>query len=433
MDFWHRNIRLINHVIIKVIMNIKEIRKNFTILDKELYGRKLIYLDNGATTQVPECVLECLGNHYAHENGNIHRGAHYLSNLSTERFEDARQYIASFIGAKNPRNIVFTYNTTDSINYVATSLKEEISKGDRVIVTSSEHHSNYLPWQQICLEKEAELVVIPMTEGHTDWELMKKEIRNGVRVVAFAYVTNVTGEVAPAKEIIDTAKEVGAITLIDGAQCLRHEDISVDNLGCDFFAFSAHKMMSVGGIGILYISDYMIERMRPSRFGGGMVDEAETGKWLEAPSRFEAGTPNYQGAISLARALRFLGEVGRSEIAKLEESLLEETEKLLMEIPGVEVLGSPQKRAGVISIIADKCHPYDMAAMLDKQGIAARSGHMCAQPQMKEFGITSALRISPAFYNTEEEIEIACKCLGETINLIRSYGGTNYGHQNGRN
>lgn len=399
-----------------------EIRKDFPVLQQEINGRRLVYLDNAATTQLPLQVLQRLEGHYTHDNGNVHRGIHTLSERSTEAFENARKAVSNFIGG-GKGNVIFTSGTTASINMVAGGLREYIKPGSRIIVTQMEHHSNLLPWQRLSRECGAELVVIPCPDGEPDMSFYAKSLSKNTAIVSAAHVTNLTGTVMPVSEMAEMAHKSGALMLVDGAQGIRHSDTTMDDLGCDYYCFSGHKLMAPSGIGVLWGKDEALELLDPFMSGGGMVDDVYEEHFTVGPlpSRLEAGTPNYSGAIALGEAVGYIASIGRSEAAAWEDQLLNEVERRLSEIPDIRILGHPRRRAGVISFVIDGLHPYDVASIMDKYGFAIRSGTHCAIPALRSLGYSSALRVSPAFYNLTEEIDAFCDALNNTTVMLRRW------------
>ncbi len=404
--------------------DIETLRKEFPILSQQIYDRPLIYLDNAATTQMPEAVLRRLEDHYRKDNANVHRGIHTLSERSTEAFEKARDTVRGFLGAGAGSEVVFTSGTTDSINLAAFGLAHTLSPGDRVIVSVLEHHANLLPWQRLCAMKGAELLVLPCPDGEPNLALYEQWLSEGsVRIVALTQVSNLTGTVFPLREMTRLAHDAGALFLADGAQGLRHETAPVEELGCDFYCFSGHKILGPTGIGVLWGRTEALELLEPLRLGGGMVDVVQEQSYTAAglPARLEAGTPNYSGAIALATALDYLTSLNRNEISVREDKLVKYAEKQLSGIQGLRILGKPRKRAGAISFTLEGVHPFDAASVLDKLGVALRSGTHCAQPALASFGVTAALRLSPAFYNTFEEIDEAVKDIVRTMEIFRKW------------
>ncbi|MBR3396569.1 MAG: cysteine desulfurase [Lachnospiraceae bacterium] len=404
--------------------DIETIRKDFPILSQQVYDRPLIYLDNAATTQMPETVLRRLEEHYRKDNANVHRGIHILSERSTESYEKARDTVHGFLGGGAGSEVIFTSGTTDSINLAAFGLAHTLSPGDRVIVSVLEHHANLLPWQRLCAVSGAELLVLPCPDGEPDLTQYEQWLSEGrVRIVALTQVSNLTGTVFPLRKMSRPAREAGALFLADGAQGLRHETAPVEELGCDFYCFSGHKVLGPTGIGVLWGKKEALELLEPLRLGGGMVDVVQEQSYTAAglPARLEAGTPNYSGAIALAAALEYLTSLNRKQVSDREDELLRYAEKQLSGIPGLHILGKPQERAGALSFTLDDVHPFDAASVVDKFGIALRSGTHCAQPALASFGVSAALRLSPAFYNTFEEIDEAVKAIVRTKEMFQKW------------
>ncbi len=399
----------------------EDIRKDFPILERLVNRRRLVYLDNAATTQVPLPVLEAVRSHYFGQNANVHRGIHTLSNESTAKLEAARRTAARFIGAEEDE-IIFTSGTTASVNLLAQAYREILGPEDEVVVTVMEHHSNFVPWQMLCARTGAAFRVCPLTEaGEADLDALAELVTDRTKVVACAQVSNVLGTVNPLGEIAGIAHAAGAAFAVDGAQGVRHGITDVHAIGCDFYSFSGHKMLAPGGTGVLYGRREKLAKLTPPFYGGGMVDKVTVQRttFEPAPGGWEAGTPNFQGAVGLAAAMDYLEEIGRTEIAKYENHLVTLTEEVLRDVPGVRVLGDPQARAGCVSFTAEGVHSFDVAALLDKLGFAVRSGHHCAQPLLASLGLEHCVRVSPAFYNTEEEIERFGDALRQVCGLLR--------------
>ena len=413
-------------------------RKDFPILDQEIYGKSLVYLDNAATSQMPVQVMERLAEHYKQDHANIHRGIHYLSERSTEAVEQARKTIQDFIGAKEVDEIIFTQGTTDSIHLVAAGIAEELrcfvqeaveasaSDGGRIgiVTTQMEHHSDYVPWQQVCKQTGAEFFVCPAPDGELDLETLENILKNNkIRLVACAHVSNLTGTVNPLDVIIPLAHRYGAEVLVDGAQGILHQPVDVQALDCEYYCFSGHKMVGPTGIGVLYGKRECLEKLPPVRFGGGMVDivtEEET-TWGPIPHRFEAGTPNIAGIIGLGAAVDYLMSHDIDAMHAYEEDLLAYAVEKIGALDYVRILGHPKTRAGAVAFAVDGAHPYDIASMIDKAGIAVRSGNHCAQPMLQALGESAAVRVSPAFYNTKEEIDTLCEVLTKVIGMLRRF------------
>lgn len=405
------------------MLDVERIRKDFPILDSEVNGQKLIYLDNAATTQLPECVLKRLDQHYRQDNANVHRGIHLLSERSTAAFEDARETVKEFLNAKSIKEIIFTQGTTDSINTVAQGLRMQIQPGDHIVSTQLEHHSDFLPWQRLCKERNAVFHPIPCPDGNLDMDAFKEALSKRPKVVAVTHVSNLTGTVMPIRQLAAMAHEAGALFLVDGAQGIRHDVVDVQELDCDFYCFSGHKILAPTGIGVLYGKEACLELLEPARVGGGMVDVVglEISTYGPLPTRLEAGTPNYAGAIGLAEALKYLTHIGRNEIAVYEQELTEDAVRSLSALEGVHILGTPAHRSGVVSFTLTDVHPYDAASVLDKLGVALRSGNHCAQTALAMFREEVALRLSVAFYNTHEEIAACCQAIQRTMEMFAKW------------
>ena len=401
-----------------------DVRNDFPILDQTINGRPLIYLDNAATTQVPCCVVDAIANHYRNDNANVHRATHTLSSRSTESLENARKTVARFLNARSSDEIVFTRGTTDSINLVASSLALSRGAAFSAVSTMLEHHSNFVPWQQAARQTGGTFSAAPLTErGDLDLAALEALLsRQRPGIVAVAHVSNVLGTVNPVKKIVAMAHGFGWFVLVDAAQSVRHELVDVAELDCDFLCFSGHKVMGPTGIGVLYGKKDLLNSLPPVNFGGEMVDLVSTGvtSFETTPLRFEAGTPNYVGAIGLARALEYLSGLGREAVHSYEHDLVVELENQLNALDAVNIVGSPAKRAGVVTVTAQGAHPYDVATLMDKMGVAVRSGTQCAQPLLREvLDMQTVLRFSPAFYNTKDEIRKAVCCLKRAIEMCR--------------
>ncbi len=405
------------------MLNVNEIRKDFQILNEKVNKRDLIYLDNAATTQMPMAVINAITEHYSHNNANVHRGIHTLSEKSTSDFEEARRVLARFLNAASEEEIVFTGGTTDSINMIARGLESYVNQDDCILVTNLEHHSNFVPWQMLCERKGASFEVLDCKEGRFDMAGFVKMLEKKPKIVAVAHASNLTGTLLPIKEITSLAHEAGALVSIDGAQGIRHSMVDVRDIDCDFYSFSGHKILGPSGIGAFYGKAEALEKLTPVRFGGGMVDivEKEKTTFGTLPIRLEAGTPNYSGAIALAAALKYIEEKGRADICAWEEELTDYALHALEAVEGLTVYGNPEKRVGVISFNIDGVHSYDAASMLDKLGVALRSGNHCAQPAMKMIGQDAVLRLSVAFYNTKEEIDECIKAIEKVKALFAKY------------
>ena len=415
------------------MMDINEIRKQFPVLDQQVYGKPLVYLDNAATTQKPLCVIERERDYYLHENCNIHRGVHYLSQMATEAYEHARQTVARFINAKESHEIVFTRGTTESLNLLATTLGELLysetsrlssltSHLPKVLITAMEHHSNLVPWQQMVQRQGGRLLVAPMDDnGVLDMQAYEELLKQGPQIVAMAHVSNTLATVNPIKEMIRLAHQYDAVTVVDGAQSMAHLPIDVQDLDCDFFVFSGHKMYAPMGIGGLYGKTEWLEKMPPYQFGGEMVDTVSFEKttFNKLPFKFEAGTPNVGAALGLETAIQFIESFDRKEVLKHEETLVAATIDGLSKIEGMRFIGQAPERSGLVSFIIDGIHPYDLGTIIDKMGVAVRTGHHCAEPVMTRFGIPGTVRASFAMYNTLEEVDVLVKSVARAANMLR--------------
>lgn len=392
--------------------DIKQIRKDFPILQTNAYGKPLIYLDSGATTQKPIQVIETMANYYKEYNANVHRGAHYLSMKATEVYENAREKVRNFIGAPSSSSIIFTRNATEGINLIAYSwAMDHIKEGDEIVLTVAEHHSNILPWQYVAQKTGAVLKYVYLTEdGRLDIETYKKIMGSKVKLVAVQHMSNVLGIINPVEEMIRLARENGAKVLIDGAQSVPHMKVDVNKLDCDFLVFSAHKMLGPMGIGVLYIKGNMLDKVNPFLFGGEMIAEVKEQRstFAPAPLKFEAGTPNVGGAVGLASAIDYLESIGMDKILEHEKNLTSLAIDKMSALDFVEIHGplNMEDRGGVISFSVKGVHPHDVATILDQSGIAVRSGHHCAQPLMKYLDVPATSRASFYIYNTMEEVEI---------------------------
>ena len=417
-------------------MNINEIRSQFPVLDQQVYGKPLVYLDNAATTQKPLCVIERERDYYLHENCNIHRGVHYLSQKATEAYEHARQTVADFIHAKESKEIIFTRGTTESLNLLATafehlllkdvSLDRFVPRDDatrlKVLVTAMEHHSNLVPWQQMVQRHQGQLLVVPMDDSGTlDLEQYEKLLKEGPMVVSIAHISNVLGTINPVKEMAKMAHDHGIPVVIDGAQSIAHHPIDVQDLDCDFFVFSGHKMYAPMGIGGLYGKAEWLEKLPPYQFGGEMVDTVSFEKttFNVLPYKFEAGTPNVGAALGLETAIQFLQGLDRDAVEEHETQLLQSAIQQLSGIEGIRFIGEAERRSGLVSFIIEGVHPYDLGTIIDKMGVAVRTGHHCAEPVMTRFGIPGTVRASFAMYNTLEEVEVFVKAVRRAAMMLR--------------
>ena len=405
------------------MLDIESIRKEFPILAREVHGKPLVYFDNGATTQKPQCVLDRIMRSYTLENSNIHRGVHYLSGVATEAHEAARQRVADFIGARSKDEILFTRGTTESINLVARTLADQIChEGDEIVVSTMEHHSNIVPWQMACERTGAVLRVAPINE-HGELILSEFEalLNERTKIVSVAHVSNVLGTVNPVAEIIRMAHKYSAKVLIDGAQAIAHIPVNVVELDADFYAFSGHKVYAPNGIGVLYGKRKILDAMPPFMGGGEMIETVRFEKttYNKLPYKYEAGTPDYVGSCALATALDYISAIGMKEIADYEHELLAYATEKIKEIEGIRIIGEAKEKSGVLSFVVDGVHPYDIGMMLDKLGIAIRTGHHCAEPLVDWYGIPGTARASFAFYNTKAEIDYFISSLKRVLMILK--------------
>ena len=400
--------------------DIAEIRADFPILKRKVYNKPLVYFDNGATTQKPQCVIDAVDEVYESYNGNIHRGVHFLSDMSSEAYEDAREKVMSFINTEKREEVVFTSGTTGSINGIAFSFGERyIKKGDEIILSRLEHHANIVPWQMMCERKGAVLRVIPINDkGEIILEEYYNLLSKKTRLVSVTHASNALGTVLPVKEIIDAAHSVNVPVLIDGAQGIQHGIVDVKTMDCDFYVFSGHKIYGPAGIGVLYGKEKWLSELPPFQGGGDMVDKVtfEKTTYNELPFKFEAGTMNYPAAIGLASALNYVLSIGRENIASREQELLSYATGRLSAIEGLKIYGTSDRKISTISFHLKDIHQYDAGMILDKMGIAVRTGTHCAQPVMDRYGIDGTVRASLCFYNTKEEIDI----LSDGIEKVKS-------------
>ena len=402
---------------------IQHIRTDFPILTEKVYNKDLIYFDNAATTQKPRSVVEKIEEGYYHLNANIHRGVHYLSQKATEAHETARTTVAAFLHAGKREEIIFTRGTTEAINLVATSFGEAFCQaGDEVIISVLEHHSNIVPWQMLCERKGMKLCITPMNEpGELDLDAFKSLLNERTKLVSIAHVSNVLGTINPVAEIIRIAHEKNVPVLVDGAQAVPHIPVNVVELDADFYVFSAHKIYGPTGIGVLYGKEKWLNAIPPYQGGGEMIATVtfEKTTYNELPFKFEAGTPDYIGSTGLAEALKYVQNIGLDKIAEHEHELLTYGTNRLMEIEGMRIIGTASEKSSVISFLVGKIHPYDIGMLLDKLGIAVRTGHHCAQPLMDSLGIPGTVRASFAFYNTKEEIDVFVTALKRVVGMLQ--------------
>ena len=399
-----------------------ELRSHFPVLSEQVNGRPLVYFDNGATTQKPQVVIDRLAQFFAHENANIHRGVHYLSMQASDAYDRARESVARFINAEHQDEIIFVRGTTEAINLVARSFAAPgLKAGDQILVSVMEHHANIVPWQMIAEECGADLVVAPMSDSG---ELMVEEFENCLtdrtRIVALIHTSNVLGTINPVEQLVGLAHDRGIPVLLDGAQAVPHCPIDVQQIGCDFYAFSGHKMFAPDGVGVLYGRREILAEMAPYQGGGDMIEQVSFEKttFRAPPERFEAGTPNISGAIGLAAAIEFLEQIGWARVHAREAELLDYATAALGELSGLQIIGSPERKVPVVSFVLEGVHPHDIGTILDTRGIAVRAGHHCAQPLMARLGVSGTTRASFAFYNTTSEIDQLVEALHHVNRLF---------------
>ena len=405
------------------MINLNKIRKDFPILNEKVNGKGLIYLDNAATSQKPKEVIDSLVSYYEKYNSNVHRGVHTLSIKATDEFEKSRTKIQKFINAKSPNEIIFTRNASESLNLIAYSWgKDNISSGDEIYITPFEHHSNIVPWQMLCKEKEAILKYLPLNNnGDIDIDRFSKEISNKTKLVSVTHMSNVLGTVLPLKEIIELAKKYKAVTVVDACQSVPHMPVDVQNIDSDFLCFSGHKMLGPTGIGVLHGKEEILSEMSPFLYGGDMISEVtyEESKWNELPYKFEAGTPNIADSIALGVACEYLEKVGMENIWNHEMELGDYTVNRISELDKFKILGNRSKelRGGVVSFVHEDIHPHDIGSLLDGYGIAIRTGHHCAMPLVRSYGVVAASRASFYLYNNKDEVDK----LVEGLKLVEEY------------
>ncbi len=389
--------------------NVERVRADFPILQQQVNGHPLVYLDNAATTQKPECVIQALVNYYRRDNSNVHRGAHALADRATSAFEDARRKVARLLNAEDARQILWTRGTTESINLVAASWgRSTLQPGDRILVSAMEHHSNIVPWQMVAAERGATVEPIPVDRSGTlDMTALAGMLDARVRMVAVGHVSNALGSINPVERIVELAHAAGALVLVDGAQAVAHWSVDVQALGCDFYAFSAHKLFGPTGIGVLYGRRELLEAMPPWQGGGEMIETVSFAgtTYNKLPYKFEAGTPDIAGAIGLGAAVDYLQALDRVGAARHEQALLERAVALAERVPGLVLVGTAAHKASVLSFNLAGVHPADLGTLLDQQGVAVRTGNHCAQPIMDQFGIPGTVRASFCFYNTVEDVD----------------------------
>ena len=403
------------------MFDVSKIREQFPILKREVNGRDLVYFDNGASTQKLQSVIDTVSNYYKEENSNVHRGVHFLSGLATDKFEESREVIRKFVGAKHAHEIIFTKGTTDSINLVANGFRSLLKKGDEIIISELEHHSNIVPWQMCCEYSGAVLRIIPLKDnGELEIKKFESLLSEKTKLVAISHISNSLGTINPIKEFIEKSHKVGAKVLIDGAQAASHIALNMQELDVDMYCFSAHKMYGPTGVGVLYGKEDVLNEIPPYQGGGEMIKEVSFKKTTYAclPHKFEAGTPNIAGVIAFKSAIEFISSLGFNTIAEHENNLLEYATKEILKIDGVKIYGTSENKSGIISFNIDGIHPYDIGVLLDKMGIAIRTGHHCTQPIMERFNIPGTARISLAIYNTIKEIDVCIASIKKAKQML---------------
>jgi len=390
-------------------MDIQSIRSQFPILTRKVHNKPLVYLDNGATTQKPQIVIDAISNYYENLNSNVHRGVHHLSQLATDAFENARKTVQNFIGAESEKEIIITKGTTDSINLLAFSYGEAfIEEGDEIIISEMEHHANIVPWQMLCERKKSVLKIVPINEkGELMMEVFEKMLSSKTKMVSLAHISNTLGTINPIKQIVEMTHAAGARVHLDGAQAVAHTPLNLKDLDVDFYSFSAHKMYGPMGVGILYGKAELLREMPPYQGGGEMIDQVSFAKttYNEIPYKYEAGTPNVEAMLGFEAAIQFLLDIGLENIKIAENNLLEYAQNKLCNIDGLKIWGQSDQKAPVISFLLEGIHPFDVGTIIDQLGIAVRTGHHCAQPMMDKYGIPGTIRACISIYNTKEDID----------------------------
>jgi cysteine desulfurase/selenocysteine lyase len=404
-------------------LDVGRIRKDFPVLDEPIHGKRLAYLDSAATSQKPRQVLDAIRRFYEHDNSNVHRGVHLLSERATRDYEAARDKVRDFIHAAHREEVVFTRGTTEAINLVANSFaRPRLKKGDEILVTAMEHHSNIVPWQLACEATGATLKVVPITDdGELRMDEFARLLSAKTKLVAVGHVSNALGTVNPVEDIVRQAHAKGVPVLVDGAQAVPHMAVDVQALGCDFYAFSGHKMYGPTGIGVLYGRRELLEAMPPWQGGGDMIRSVSFEKttYNDLPYKFEAGTPDIAGAIGLGAAVDYLQSIGLDAVAAHEHDLLDYATRQLTAIPGVRVIGTARRKAGVLSFVIDGVHPHDIGSLVDRDGVAIRTGHHCAQPVMERFGVPATCRASFGLYNTVEDVDALVASLRKVVEMFK--------------
>ena len=403
------------------MFNIQEIRAQFPLLNQKINNNNLIYFDNAATTQKTKSVINAISNYYLQQNSNVHRGVHFLSGHATEKFEETRIVIKKFINAAKTSEIIFTKGTTDGINLIANGYRSILKKGDEIIISELEHHSNIVPWQICCENSGAILKVLPLLEnGEIDFSLLDKMLSNKTKLIAISHVSNSLGTINPVENIIKKAHKNGTKVLVDGAQAASHISLNMQKLNADFYVFSAHKMYGPTGVGVLYGKEALLKNLPVYQGGGEMIENVDFDKtsYAALPHKFEAGTPNIAGVIAFKKAINFISKIGLENIKSYEENLLDYATQKILKIEGVKIYGSSKNKTGIISFNIKEIHPYDIGVILDKLGIAIRTGHHCTQPVMKRFNIPGTARISFAIYNTKKEVDFCINAIKKAKEML---------------
>jgi cysteine desulfurase/selenocysteine lyase len=406
----------------KKTFSVREIREQFPALRQQIYGKNLIYFDNGATSQKPQLVLDAINKFYSKENANIHRGVHFMSQKATTEYEESRKKIQRYLNARKSEEIIFTKGTTDGINLVASSFGELLKAGDEIVISAMEHHSNIVPWQMLCMRKGLHLRVAPINEkGELLMDTFEQILSKKTKLVAITHISNTLGTINPIKEIVAKAHAVGAKVLVDGAQSIQHTKIDVKDLNCDFYVFSSHKVFGPTGIGVLYGKEELLDAMPPYQGGGDMISKVtfERTTYNELPFKFEAGTPHIAGGICLGKAFEFIDSIDLKAAEEHERFLAKYAEDILDTFEGLKIIGEAKNKTSVVSFAVKGIHPFDIGTLLDKQGIAVRTGHHCTQPLMDFFKIPGTVRASFAFYNTKQEIDLFVEAFEKSLNMLK--------------
>jgi cysteine desulfurase/selenocysteine lyase len=397
-------------------------RADFPVLHQQVHGRPLVYLDNGATTQKPRAVIDAISHYYERDNANVHRGVHVLSERATAAYESARDVIRAFLNAASVAEIIFTRNATEAINLVARAWGDtNLTAGDEVLITTMEHHSNIVPWQQLCVRARATLRVVPIDDsGELTAGAFASLLSDRTKIAAFTHVSNALGTINPVRQMVAQAKAVGAHVLIDGSQAVAHMPVDVQELGADFYVFTGHKLYGPTGIGVLYGRETVLDAMPPFMGGGDMIRTVtlEGSTWNDLPYKFEAGTPNIAGAIGLGAAVKYVQAIGLPAIARHEQTVVAAAVDRLQHIDGLTLVGTPKERAGLVSFVMDGIHPHDIGTIVDSEGVAIRTGHHCAQPVMDRYGVPATARASFALYNSADDVEALVAALGRVRALM---------------